>query len=174
MTPYVEVRALEHRSRRWIALLAGALLVMPVGVLLPGGTSSLTTKLLAVVAITVLAPLLGAAFSRPRELITVDGDAGTIVRRTLGRLPNPRAHVEEWPISAAASVVIEDLGTPTYPEWRAEILLHDGTRILLDGHDDHDLAQDTVDHLVLLGIPGRSRAHARADAYAAPPPTTWL
>lgn len=174
MTPYLEVRPLPAPSRRLLLVCTAALLVVPVGALLPGGTTEPLLRLLAMLAIAILAPILGLAYARPRQLVEVDADRGTIIRRTTGHLPDPRARVEEFPIADATAVVLEELGTPTTPEWGVRIELRADDPILLRSYADRDLAQDTVDHLVLLGLPGHSRAHAREAALTAAPPATWL
>lgn len=175
MTPYLEVRTLAPtRARRFLAIIAAALLVLPVGALLPGGTSDPTLRILAMLAIAILAPLLGLAFARPREFLTVDADAGTIVVRTTGELPDPRAQIEEWPIASARNVAIEEFGSPAYPRWGVRIDLASGEELYLNTYADRDLAQDTVDHLVLLGLPGQARSDLRAGELAAEPPVTWL
>jgi hypothetical protein len=174
VTPYLEVRRLPHGSRRWIAVIAGALLVVPVGALLPGGTSDPVLRAAALLAIVLCAPVLGLAFSQPHEMITVDADAGTITSRRVGELPDPRAQERSWPIAAARAVELEDLGTPVHPEWAVRIAFTDGDALPLKSYPDLDLAQDTVDHLVLLGIAGPSRAQQREAALRAEPPEVWL
>lgn len=175
MTPYLEVRTLAPtRARRLLAIVAAALLVAPVGALLPGGVSDPALRILAMLAIAVLAPVLGLAFARPRELLTVDADAGTIVVRTTGELPDPRAQIEQWPIAAARRVELEEFGSPMHPRWGVRIDLDGDEQLFLNAYDDRDLAQDTVDHLVLLGLPGTARADLRAGELTASPPVTWL
>ena len=174
MTPYLEVRNLPGRSRTWLVVLCGALLVMPIGALLPGGTTDPALRALAIVAILALSPVLGLGFSRPRQFVTVDGDEGTIVLRTTGGLPDPRAHESRWPISAATRVVLENHGTTPLPLWGVRIELDGAPAIELRRYEDRDLAQDTVDHLVLLGLPGPSRAAGRANDFTGDPSTVWL
>lgn len=175
MTPYLEVRTLApSRARRLLAFVTAALLVLPVGALLPGGTDDPLLRLAAILTIAVLAPILGLAFARPRELLTVDAEAGTIVVRTTGELPDPRAQLEVWPIADALAVELEEYGSPVHPRWGVRIDLRDGEQLFLNSFSDRDLAQDTVDHLVLLGLPGTSRAELRAGELTAQPPVTWL
>lgn len=175
MTPYLEVRTLPPaRARRLLALVTAALLVLPVGALLPGGAEHPLVRLAAILAIAALAPILGLALSRPRELLTVDAALGTIVVRTTGELPDPRAQVQEWPISAARLVELEEYGSPMHPRWGVRIDLDGDEQLFLNRYADRDLAQDTVDHLVLLGLPGISRADLRARELVAQPPVTWL
>lgn len=157
-----------------LTAIAVLLLVVPVGALLPGSTTAPAMRALAMLAIIAIAPVLGFALSRPRETITIDATAGTITRRTVGELPDPRAHEEQWPIAAARSAELVELGTPTYPSWGVQVDLAGDDPLRLKAYADRDLAQDTLDHLVLLGIPGQSRAQARAEQLAAEPPTVWL
>lgn len=175
MTPYLEVRPLApSRTRRLLALVIAALLVVPVGALLPGGASDPLLRGLAILAIALLAPVLGLALGRPREFLTVDAEAGTIVLRTTGELPDPRARVRTWPISAARRVELDESGSAVHPRFGVRIDLDDGEQLHLTSYADRDLAQDTVDHLVLLGLPGASRARLRDREFAAQPPVTWL
>lgn len=175
MTPYLEVRTLApSRGRRVLAIVASALLVVPVGALLPGGTEDPVLRVVAIIAIALLAPVLGLAYARPREVVTVDAEAGTILVRTTGQLPDPRAELEEWPISAARAVELEVYGTPPDRRWGVRINLDGDEQLFLNSYRDRDLAQDTIDHLVLLGLPGTSRADLRAGELAAQPPARWL
>lgn len=175
MTPYVEVRTLPASSaRRWLTLIAAALLVVPVGALLPGGATDAAPRALALLAIVVVAPVLGLALARPRETITVDAGEGTICRRTVGVLPDPRAHEERWPIAAARRVTLVETALHGTPAWGVEVELDGDEPLRLHAYIDRDLAQDTVDHLVLLGVPGTSRAQLRAAELRAEPPTVWL
>ncbi|MEH3054853.1 MAG: hypothetical protein PGN13_12760 [Patulibacter minatonensis] len=178
MTPYLEVRSLPRSSQRSVlVLVVCALLVVPVGVLIPvgdGDPSSGIARALAMLAILLLAPVLGLALGRPRAFITVDAEAGEITRRTTGHLPDPRAQTERWPITAARVAELEELGTPSRPRWGVQILLDGDEPLHLNSYADRDFAQDTLDHLVLLGIPGHSRAHDREASYAQTPPEQWL
>jgi len=173
VTPYLEVRTLPP-GPRWPAAVVVALLVLPVGALLPGSTTSAALRALAMLAIILLAPLLGLSLARPRQTVTVDAEAGTIVRRTAGALHHVRARVEEWPLSAAHHVELEDLGTPVFPEFGVRIDFEGSEALELRAYTERDLAQDTVDHLVLLGIPGHSRAESREAELTAVPPSVWL
>ncbi|MBO9533106.1 MAG: hypothetical protein J7513_09060 [Solirubrobacteraceae bacterium] len=174
MTPFLERRSLPPGHRRWLVVLSGALLVAPVGALFPGNDSSTAEIALAVLMILLVAPILGVGLARPRRTITVDGERGTITVRTSGELPDPRAREREWPISAARAVELEDLGNPAHPSWGVRIELANDEPIHLNAFSERELAQDTVDHLVLLGLPGHSRAAEREAALSAGPPETWL
>lgn len=174
MIAYLERRTLPQPLGRWLVVLSGALLVLPVGVLLPGSGSSQPVQALAILAIIVLAPVLGIGVAHPRRTVTVDGDAGTISVRTSGELPDPRTREQRWPISQARAVELEELGTPSRPSWGVRIDLDGDEPIHLNAYDERDLAQDTIDHLVLLGLPGHSRAAHRERELTAAPPATWL
>ncbi len=175
VTPYLEVRTLApSRARRLLAFITAALLVMPVGALLPGGSSEPLIRIAAIVAIALLAPVLGLALARPRQFLTVDAQAGTIALRTTGDLPDPRAQTASWPISAARRVELEQLGSPARPRWGVRIDLTGDEPLWLNSYADRDLAQDTVDHLALLGLPGTTRADLRAGELTAQAPVTWL
>lgn len=167
MTPYLETRALPVGRRRSLAILAAALMVPPAGALLPGAAQSSAVQILAVVALLLLAPLLGLGFSRGREVITVGEIDGMIERRITGELPDPRARVDRWPISSARLAELDERGTVMEPRWG--VLIHfdgDEPPLRLRAWTDRDHAQDTVDHLVLLGIPGTSRQHQRDALHA--------
>jgi hypothetical protein len=174
VTPYLEVRSLPPGHRRWLAAICGVLLVLPVGTLLPGSSAEPLTRALAILAIMVLSPVLGLGLARPRALLTVDADLGTIALRTSGALPDPRARETTWPIGQAERAQLEELGTPAFPSWGVRIDLAGDAPLHLRAYADIDLARDTLDHLVLLGIPGQSRAKDRERELVAEPPGVWL
>ncbi len=60
------------------------------------------------------------------------------------------------------------------PRWGVRIDLTGDEPLWLNSYADRDLAQDTVDHLALLGLPGTTRADLRAGELTAQAPVTWL
>lgn len=162
------MRVLPVGRRRILAIVAAALMVPPAGALMPSAAQSPGVQMLAIIILLLLAPLLGLGFSRGREMITVDGSAGTIERRITGELPDPRARIDRWPISSAHHAELDERGTVMHPSWGVIIYFTgDEPPLRLRAWVDRDHAQDTLDHLVLLGISGDSRQHQRDALHAA-------
>ncbi|MFT4036133.1 MAG: hypothetical protein QM679_11225 [Patulibacter sp.] len=175
MTPYVEAQVLAPQpARRWLAVAAVALLIAPVSVWMPGGPTDVAVRGLSLLAIALVAPLLGFALAPPRQTLTIDGDQRMIVRRTVGELPNPRAREERWPLAAARHAELVERGPAGSRRWGVRVELAGGPPLELETFADRDLAQNTLDHLVLLGIPGTSRAKLRDASLTARPPAIWL
>lgn len=165
------------RGRRIVLVpLALVFLIGPYGSMLGGGPSDPVRWVATMACIAVCTALLGLGLAPPRRRVFVDGAAGTV--RISSTPPPPHfAQVHEMrAIADATSVEIQEDGvrhTKTHG-YRVVVSFKDDPALFLQAHRDLDRAQDVLDHLVLLGLPGESRAAMRAARLDAPAPTTWL
>lgn len=176
IAPYLETESFPRGRRILLAPVACALLIGPYGTLLGGGPDHALALLLAILAVAAGAALLGVSIAQPRRKFTADGDSRTLEVAQTASLPRIGLDRVERPFDAVTATTIEEVGTRRRPGhgFRPVITFQSDERMLLRRQDTAEQAQNVIDHLVRLGLPGTSRAAMREAELNAPPPTTWL
>lgn len=176
VAPYLETESFPRGRRLLLAPVAGALLIGPYTAMFGRGPDSAITWVLTALAVVAGAGLLGIAIAQPRRTFTADGESQTLHVAQTAPLPRVALDRVERPFSAVTATSIEEEGTKRRPDhgFRPVITLASGERIVLRCQRESEQAQNVIDHLVLLGLPGQSRAALREAEFNAPPPTTWL
>jgi hypothetical protein len=151
-------------------------LLGPYGSMLDGGPKDPLRWAVAMLSIAICAALIGLGLAPPRRRIVIDGRERTIELSATQPPPRFTQYRETWDFDEVERVSIEEEGPRRTDQhgYRATIHFHEGEPLRLERHANSDYAQDTVDHLVRLGLPGDSRAAARDALISAPKPTTWL
>lgn len=176
VAPYIETEQFPRGSRVLLAVPACALLVGPYGAFLGGSPDNPLAYVVLAIAVAAGAMLIGLAIAQPRRRVTVDGDTRAITITQTAPLPRIGQERAERSFDAVVDTRIEAAAAEGRPgrDFRPTLELDSGDRIVLRAQRSEDAAQEIIDHLVLLGLPGR---HSAADADAqlsAEPPTTWL
>ncbi|MBJ7472555.1 MAG: hypothetical protein JHD16_14710 [Solirubrobacteraceae bacterium] len=176
VAPYLETETFPRGRRLLLVPVACLMLVGPYGALLGDGPGSLVAWVFTLITGGIGALLLGVGIAQPRRLFTADGSAKTVTISQTGRLPKLTLDRVERPFAAVTATSIEEVGTQREPGhgFRPVLTLTGGDRILLRRQADAEQAQNVIDHLVRLGLPGVSRAAVREAQFGAPPPTNWL
>ena len=176
VAPYLETESFPRGRRLVLVPVAVALLVGPYTALLGDGPDSALVWLITALAVAVGALLLGIGIAQPRRTFTADGETETVKVAQTAELPHIGLVRVERPFSAVASTSIETTGTKGRTDFGfcPVITLSSGERIILRRQRGSEEAQNVIDHLVRLGLPGNSRAAVREAELNAPPPTTWL
>lgn len=176
MSPFEEAQAFPRGRRILLIPVALVFLIGPYGAMLGGGPSDPIIWTLTTISIAVCAAILGLGLAPPRRRVVADGTARTI--RISSTPPPPHfAQVHEHrAFDDVTSVEIQEFGTAKTAThgYRVVVGFRDDPALHLRLHRDRESAQRTVDHLVLLGLPGISRAAERAAQLDAPKPATWL
>lgn len=173
MSPYLESEVFPRGRRLLLVPLALVFLIGPYGSMLGGGPSDPVRWAVTMVCIAICTAILALGLAPPRRRIVVDGEAGTIRISSTPPPPHFGQVHEERAIADVTGVEIE-IGTRNEPTHRVVVRFRDAPPLYLRANPDRDRAQDTVDRLVLQGLPGHSRADERARMLDAPNPTTWL
>ncbi len=176
VAPYLETESFPRGRRVLLAPVAMALLVGPYTALLGEGPEGTIRWVLTVLAVAAGGALLGVSIAQPRRMFRADGDAKTLTVSQTAPLPRVGLTRVERPFSAVSATGIEEVGTKKRPDhgFCPVITLSNGERIILRRQRGSEQAQNVIDHLVRLGLPGLSRAAVRDAEVGAPPPTTWL
>lgn len=178
VAPYLEAEQFPRGKRVLLALPACILLIGPYGAMLGDGPSNPLAWVGTLLAVAAGAVLIGLAIAQPRRRVTVDGDARTIVVAQTAPLPRIGQERAERAFDEVAGTTVEAVapssGGGSRGFFQPVIELTGGGRIILRAQPTPEHAQDVIDHLVHLGLPGRSRSAQLDSQTAAPPPTTWL
>lgn len=176
VAPYLETESFPRGRRVLLVPVACALLVGPYGALLGKAPDGILAWIVTVAAVAAGAVLLGIGIAQPRRRFTADATTQTLQIAQTADLPHVALVRVERPFSAVATTSIEEVGTQRRPDhgYRPVITLTSGDRIVLRRQERAEQAQNVIDHLVRLGLPGVSRAAMREAELDAPPPTTWL
>lgn len=177
MSPYSESETFPRGRRKWLVPIAGAFLVGPYGVMLNDGPSGLIPWIATAIAVAAGALFAGAGIARPRRSVIVDGDARTIAVTTTAPLPRIGVRHAEHGFDEVLATGVREVGTKKTPShgFCPVVSLGDpGSELELRRQPSAEHAQDVIDHLVLLGLPGSSRASQRDAILDAAPPVTWL
>lgn len=176
MPPFIERQTYPRGRRLLLVPVALIFLVGPYGSMMGGGPDSPVRWIVALVSIGICAWLMGLGITVPRRAVTITGETRTI--RISATPPPPRFNhdVVERSFDDVAEMTIDEVGTRRTPDhgYQVTITFHDGPALHLKRNRNSDYAQDTVDHLVHLGLPGQTHADALDAMTSAPQPTTWL
>lgn len=176
VAPYLETEQFPRGSRVLLALPACLLLIGPYGAFLGDSPDNPFVYAILAVALAAGALLIGLAIAQPRRRVTIDGESRTIAIAQTAPLPRFRQDRAERSFDDVVGTRIEAAAAGDRPGrgFHPVLELGSGDRIVLRAQSSEEGAQEVIDHLVLLGLPGR---HSAADAGAqlsAEPPTTWL
>lgn len=165
------------RGRRVLLIpLALVFLIGPYGSMLDGGPSDPLRWLVTMLSIALCTAILALGLAPPRRRVVIDPADGRV--RISSTPPPPHfLQIHQFrQLGAVTDVDIVEVGEPKSPGhgFRVVVSFDADPPLHLRIHRDRERAQDTVDHLVLLGLPGDSRFAARAAQTDAPNPTTWL
>lgn len=176
MSPFQESETFPRGRRVLLIPIALVFLVGPYGSMLGGGPSDPVRWLVTMLSIALCTAILALGLATPRRKVVVDPSEGCVRISSTPPPPHFLQVHELRPISEVTDVDIKPVGVPKTAShgYRVVIAFEDDPDLYLRLHRDQDRAQDTVDHLVLLGLPGHSRAQARAAALNPEQPTTWL
>ncbi len=176
VAPYLETESFPRGRRLLLVPVACILLVGPYGALLGKTPDGVVAWLVTGLAVAAGALLLGIGIAQPRRRFTADAETQTLEIAQTADLPRIGLLRVTRPFSAVAETGIEEVGTKRRPDhgFRPVLTLASGERIVLRRQESEGQAQNVIDHLVRLGLPGTSRAALRDAELDAPPPTTWL
>lgn len=176
VAPYLETEQFPRGTRVLLAAPACALLVGPYGALLGDAPDNVLVYTVLALAVAAGALLIGLAIAQPRRRVTIDGEQRTITISQTAPLPRIGQDRAERAFDDVASTSIEGAGSGDRSRraFHPVLLLTSGERIVLRAQPTEDHAQDVIDHLVLLGLPGTHRDADRDAQLSAEPPPTWL
>ncbi|MDQ8046733.1 MAG: hypothetical protein AAGC46_19050, partial [Solirubrobacteraceae bacterium] len=174
--PFIESETYPRGRRLLLVPVALIFLLGPYGSMLGGGPNDTPRWIVAILSIGVCAWLLGLGITVPRRRVTIDGDARTITVASTPPPPSFSHRIVTRSFDDVTGVIIDEIG-PRKTDlhgYRVEIAFREGPALELQHHRNSDFAQDTIDHLVLLGLPGVSRSAALDELTSAPKPATYL
>ena len=176
MSPFQESETYPRGRRLLLVPIAMLFLLGPYGSMMGGGPSDPVRWTVTMLSIALCTVLLGLGIATPRRRIVIDPQARTI---TISSTPPPphfaQLHEQRAFDDVRLVEVREAVGAAGATHgFRATVSFRDAPELLLRNHATRDAAQDTVDHLVLLGLPGHARAAERDALLDAPAPITWL
>lgn len=178
VAPYLESEQFPRGKRVLLAVPACVLMIGPYGSLRGDGPDNPITYAVLLLALAAGAALIGLAIAQPRRRVTIDGATQLITITQTAPLPRVGQDRAERAFDAVRATHIE-AGTPAAGGRAARgfhpvLDLTDGSRIVLRAQPTEDHAQDVIEHLVLLGLPGASRSTAFETQLRAEPPPSWL
>lgn len=176
MSPFTESEAFPRGRRVLLVPVAMLLLIGPYGAMLGGGPADPLRWAVAMLSIMGCTVLLALGVAVPRRRITIDPQARTV---TISSTPPPprfgQIHeLRSFDDATGVEVRMAGPGERSGPAYRAIVTFRGAPDLHLRPHATREAAQDTVDRLVLLGLPGHSRAAEREALLDAPKPITWL
>lgn len=173
VAPYLETEQFPRGSRVLLALPACLLLIGPYGAFLGDSPDSPLVYAILAVAVAAGALLIGVAIAQPRRRVTIDGESCTITIAQTAALPRLRQDRAERSFDDVVDTHIEAV-TPGGRGFHPVLDLGSSDRIVLRAQSSEEGAQEVIDHLVLLGLPGTHSAADTEAQFSAEPPTTWL
>jgi hypothetical protein len=176
VSPFQESETFPRGRRLVLIPVALVFLLGPYGSMLQGGPHDPLRWVVAMVSIALCAALIGLGLAPPRRTVVIDGKRRTILVSSTPPPPYFAQRHESRTFDDVDRLSIEEIGDRGTDRHGYCVLIHfhGGPSLELRLHENSDFAQDTIDHLVLLGLPGDSRADARQALIGAEKPTTWL
>ncbi|MDO9355571.1 MAG: hypothetical protein Q7T55_17850 [Solirubrobacteraceae bacterium] len=176
MSPFQESETFPRGRRVLLIPVALLFLIGPYGSMLDGGPSDPLRWTVTMICIALCTAILALGLAPPRRRVVIDPEAGTI--RISATPPPPhflQVH-EDRPIDDVTDTEIVEFGVARSAGhgYRVVISFESAPPLHLKVHRDRDRAQRTIEHLVLLGLPGDSHLRARNAQFDAEKPTTWL
>jgi hypothetical protein len=176
VSPFQESETFPRGRRVLLIPVALLFLIGPYGSMLDGGPSDPVRWTVTMVCIALCTAILALGLAPPRRRVTVDPAEGTVRISSTPPPPHFLQVHDDRRIDDVTATEIVEFGTPRTSDhgYRVVISFASAPAVHLRVHRDRSRAQRTIEHLVLLGLPGDSHLRARDAQFDAEKPTTWL